>query len=151
MLGTGIDMKDLYQKLTVDIEAIQNLAAEKEGVPLDGTMRITKNHAKEVLVAAKRLKRVVWINQASIILVTAFNMIVVLSIVVAMNNLVSTKPLSSTWALPVMVTAVMVANVFAGRVLKEWVINRILALKEILEAKKKILEAGALASKNTSI
>lgn len=151
MRGTGIDMKDLLDSLTVEIEGFQRLAAVKKGVILDKETKVAKGHAKEVLTTAKKLKRVVWINQFSMLLVCAFNMIVVLSIVVAMNNLVSTRPLGSTWAVPVMVTVVILANIFAGRVVRDWVIYRTTRLKEDLLAQKKMLEAIAVASKKEPI
>lgn len=150
MQGTGIDMKDLLDKLTVDIKAFEQLADQNKGAILDKDTKIAKGYAKEVLVTTKKLRRVVVINQASMLLISLFNIIVVLSIVVAMNNLVSTRPLSSTWALPVMVVAVMLANVFAGRVVKEWVLNRAESLEQSLQAKKKRLDA-ATASKETSV
>lgn len=150
MQGTGIDMKDVLDKLTVDIKAFKQLAEQKKGVILDKDTKIAKGYAKEVLVTTKKLRRVVVINQASMVLISLFNIIVVLSIVVIMNNLVSTRPLGSTWALPAMVVAVMLANVFAGRVVKEWVLSRAQSLEQSLRAKKKILDA-ATASKKTSV
>lgn len=151
MQGTGIDMKDLLDKLTGDIKAVEQLADQKKDMILDKDTKITRVYAKEVLVTTKKLRRVVVINQASMLLISLFNIIVVLSIVVAMNNLVSTRPLSSTWALPVMVVAVMLANVFAGRVVKEWVLNRAESLKQSLRAKKKRLDAATTALKETSV
>jgi len=148
MLGTGVDMKDLLESLTIEIKKVQALAADANTIPVTTATELVKKNAKEVLATAKKLRRLVWINQASVMLVSLFNMVVILAIVVVMSTIGDTKLLtSSTWTLPLMVVGTLTANVFAGRVLKEWVIKKALKIQTVLLEQKETLKELVYAAK----